>query len=133
MVDRNLSPVDAIKTSFDIARNNIGPVILVWPLTALIVFVGALLFGVVFAGWSAMPVAAPLHVLRPVRRLSWRSGGSCHSVESSAEKGTARGPLTPVAGRRLVPHISFAGVRVCTAGYLAYTNQRGRSTRWCAD
>ena len=46
VVDRNLSPVDAIKTSFDIAKNNVGPVILVWLLTALIVFVGALLFGV---------------------------------------------------------------------------------------
>ena len=67
VVDRNLSPVDAIKTSFDIAKNNIGPVILVWLLTALIVFVGALLFGVGLL--VAMPVAALLHVYA-FRRLS---------------------------------------------------------------
>ena len=67
VVDRNLSPVDAIKTSFDIAKNNVGPVILVWLLTALIVFVGALLFGVGLL--VAMPVAALLHVYA-FRRLS---------------------------------------------------------------
>ena len=62
-----MSPVDAIKTSFDIAKNNVGPVILVWLLTALIVFVGALLFGVGLL--VAMPVAALLHVYA-FRRLS---------------------------------------------------------------
>ncbi len=60
VVDRNLSPIDAIKHSFEIAKNNTGPVLLVWLLFELIVFVGALLCGVGLL--VAVPVAALLQV-----------------------------------------------------------------------
>ena len=60
VVDRNHSPVDAVKASFDIAKNNFGPVFLVWLVSALLVLVGAVVCGVGLL--VAMPVAALLHV-----------------------------------------------------------------------
>ena len=60
VVDRNYSPVDSIKASFDVAKTNFGPVFLVWLITSLLVIAGALLFGVGLL--VAMPLAALLHV-----------------------------------------------------------------------
>ena len=69
LLDRNLAPIDAIKASFDVAKNNFGAVFL----TAIVVFaavlVGALLCGV------GLLVALPLVALIEV--YAWRklSGG----------------------------------------------------------
>ena len=43
IVDRNLSPIDGIKASFAIARQNFGQVLLAWLTAAAIMLVGALL------------------------------------------------------------------------------------------
>ncbi|CAN3130405.1 hypothetical protein ACNUDN_20965 [Mycobacterium sp. smrl_JER01] len=60
VLDRNLSPIDAIKSSFETAKNNIGPVLLVWLVSVAVVLVGALLCGVGLL--VAIPVAALLLV-----------------------------------------------------------------------
>ena len=56
IVDRNASPIDAIKQSIDIAKNNFGPVILTWLVAGAIGVVGALLCGIGLI--VAIPVAA---------------------------------------------------------------------------
>lgn len=60
VVDRNMPPIEAMKASFGIAKNNFGLVFLVWLVSALIVFVGALLCGVGLL--VAVPVAGLLQV-----------------------------------------------------------------------
>jgi uncharacterized membrane protein len=57
LLDRNLSPVDAVKASFDLSKNNFGNAILAWLVLVVTVFVGALLCGV------GLLVAAPVATL----------------------------------------------------------------------
>ncbi len=46
LLDRNLSPVDAVKSSFDISKANFGNAFLAWLVMIAIIIVGALLCGV---------------------------------------------------------------------------------------
>jgi uncharacterized membrane protein len=56
IVDRNVSPIDAIKQSIDIAKNNFVQVLLVWLVAGVIGVVGALVCGIGLI--VAIPVAA---------------------------------------------------------------------------
>jgi uncharacterized membrane protein len=56
LLDRNLSAVDAVKTSFDTSKANFGNAFLTWLVGIAIVFVGAILCGVGLL--VAVPVAA---------------------------------------------------------------------------
>ena len=67
LLDRNLSAVDAVKTSFDLSKANFGNVFVTWLAMVAIVFVGALLCGVGLI--VAVPVAA-LILVYAWRRLS---------------------------------------------------------------
>ncbi|WP_326545582.1 hypothetical protein QGN32_17545 [Mycolicibacterium sp. ND9-15] len=69
LLDRNLSPIDAIRTSFDIAKNNFGQVLLTLLLVMVIVAAGALLCGV------GLLVALPLVALIEVYAYRKLSGG----------------------------------------------------------
>jgi uncharacterized membrane protein len=69
LIDRNLSPIDAIKASVDITKNNFVQVLLTWLIMAAIIFVGALLCGV------GLLVAAPVAVLFLVYSYRRISGG----------------------------------------------------------
>ncbi|OFB42197.1 hypothetical protein BA059_05555 [Mycolicibacterium sp. (ex Dasyatis americana)] len=67
VLDRNLSGIDGVKTSFELSKGNFGPVALTWLVTVALAFVGALLCGV------GLLVAYPLLSLITVyawRRLS---------------------------------------------------------------
>jgi len=57
LIDRNLSPVDAIKASIDLVRNNLGPTIIWYLVSVLIITVGAAVCGV------GLLVAVPLVLL----------------------------------------------------------------------
>ena len=70
IVDRNLSPIDGIKTSFDIVKKNFGQTLLAGLTAAAIMFVGALLCGV------GLLVAAPVAYLFLVYTYRKLSGGS---------------------------------------------------------
>ena len=67
LLDRNLSPVDAVKTSFDLSKANFGNVFVTWLAMVATAFVGALLCGVGLL--VAVPVAA-LILVYAWRRLS---------------------------------------------------------------
>lgn len=67
VVDRNMSPIDAIKHSVEITRANFGQVLLAWLLTAVIAIVGSLLCGIGLL--VALPFAA-LFLVYTYRRLS---------------------------------------------------------------
>ena len=67
LVDRNLSPIDAIKASIDITKANFGPVILTWLMVLVITFVGALVCGIGLI--VAVPVAE-LFLVYAYRKLS---------------------------------------------------------------
>jgi uncharacterized membrane protein len=67
LLDRNLSGIDAIKASFDIARANFGTVLLAFLVIFAITLVGALLCGVGLL--VAAPVAA-LYLVYTYRRLT---------------------------------------------------------------
>lgn len=69
LIDRNLSPIDAIKTSIDITKANIGPVILTWLMVFVITFVGALVCGI------GLIVAAPVAALFLVYAYRKLTGG----------------------------------------------------------
>ncbi|MGP4056830.1 hypothetical protein ACTWP6_18750 [Mycobacterium sp. 4D054] len=69
VLDRNLSPMDAIKSSFETAKNNVGPVFLIWLTSIAVVLVGALLCGV------GLLVAAPLAALLLVYTYRTLNGG----------------------------------------------------------
>jgi uncharacterized membrane protein len=56
LLDRNLSGVDAVKTSFDVSKANFGNAFLTWLVGIAIVFVGAILCGIGLL--VAVPVAA---------------------------------------------------------------------------
>ncbi len=67
LLDRNLSPVDAVKASFDIVKDNIGNAIVAYLVMAAILLVGAIVCGIglIVAG----PVAALFEVYT-YRRLT---------------------------------------------------------------
>ena len=67
LLDRNLSPVDAVKTSFDLSKANFGNVFVTWLAMVATAFVGALLCGVGLI--VAVPVAA-LILVYAWRRLT---------------------------------------------------------------
>ncbi len=67
LLDRNLAPVDAVKASFEITKNNVGDAILAWLVMAAIVLAGLLACGVGII--VAAPVAA-LFMVYTYRRLS---------------------------------------------------------------
>ncbi len=67
LLDRNLSPVDAVKTSFELSKANFGNVFVTWLVMVATAFVGALLCGVGLL--VAVPVAA-LILVYAWRRLS---------------------------------------------------------------
>ncbi|MFA5709682.1 hypothetical protein [Mycolicibacterium sp.] len=69
LLDRNLRPVDAMKFSFDLVKNNFGAVLLVWLVTILLAIVGVLLC---FVG---LLVAVPVIVLLEVYTYRKLSGG----------------------------------------------------------
>lgn len=69
VLDRNLSPIDGIKSSFETSKNNIGPVVLTWLLCVAVVFVGAILCGV------GLLVAIPLAALILVYTYRSLNGG----------------------------------------------------------
>lgn len=69
LLDRNLSPIDAIKTSFDIAKNNFGQVLLTLLVVFAVTIVGALLCGV------GLLVALPLVALIEVYAFRKLTGG----------------------------------------------------------
>jgi uncharacterized membrane protein len=75
VIDRNLSPVDAIKASYDTVKNNIGPAIISFLVQYAIVLVGELACGVGLL--AAMPVALLVQVYT-YRKLS---GGQVAPVE----------------------------------------------------
>jgi uncharacterized membrane protein len=64
LLDRNLSPVDAIKASVDVTKNNVGPAVLTWLVRAAILAVGS---AVCYVG---LLVAGPLAGLIEV--YAWR-------------------------------------------------------------
>jgi uncharacterized membrane protein len=67
LLDRNLSPVDAVKTSFELSKANFGNVFVTWLAMVATAFVGALLCGIGLL--VAVPVAA-LILVYAWRRLS---------------------------------------------------------------
>ena len=67
IVDRNASPIDAIKQSIEITKANIGPVILTWIMAGVIAVVGALACGIGLI--VSIPVAA-LFLVYSYRRLT---------------------------------------------------------------
>lgn len=67
IVDRNLSPIDGIKTSIDITKSHFVPTLLAWLIYAVTLFVGALVCGVGLL--VAAPVAA-LFLVYTYRRLT---------------------------------------------------------------
>ena len=67
LLDRNLSPVDAIKTSVDIAKNNFSQVLVTFLVILVVAIVGALLCGVGLL--VAIPVVALIEVYA-YRKLS---------------------------------------------------------------
>jgi uncharacterized membrane protein len=69
MLDRNLSPVDAMKASFDIAKNNFGQVLLAWLVAIALVILGAIACGV------GLLVAVPVVLLFEVYTYRALSGG----------------------------------------------------------
>ena len=87
IVDRNTPPIDAIKASFEITKNNFVPVILALLVIYAIVLVGALACGigliVAFPGRRAAP---GVHLPEAHRR----PGGAADPV-------VARGPVCPVS------------------------------------
>lgn len=70
IVDRNLSPIDGIKASLDIVKNNFGKVLGSWLTALAITAVGALLCGV------GLLVAAPVAYLFQVYAYRILGGGS---------------------------------------------------------
>lgn len=60
LLDRNLSPIDAIKASFNLAKDNFVPVLLTLLVVYAVVLVGALLCGVGLL--AALPVAGLIQV-----------------------------------------------------------------------
>jgi uncharacterized membrane protein len=66
IVDRNVAPIDSLKTSFQMVTSNFVPVLLAWLVMGVIVAVGALLCGIGLI--VAVPVAA-LFLVHTYRRV----------------------------------------------------------------
>jgi uncharacterized membrane protein len=81
LLDRNLSAVDAIKTSFDIAKSNFGQVLLTFIVMAAIAFVGALLCLV------GLLVAIPVVALIEVYAYRKLSGGQVADLNPQPQMG----------------------------------------------
>ena len=77
VLDRNLSPIDAIKTSSQIARAQVGNTIIAWLLTSLIVAVGDR--GLLRRGHRHRPDRRPVHDIQ-LPPNQWRSGRACDAV-----------------------------------------------------
>ena len=75
LLDRNLSPVDAVKSSFDLSKANFGNVILAWLVLIATFIVGALLCGV------GLLVAAPVATLFLVYTYRILSGGQVAELD----------------------------------------------------
>lgn len=75
LLDRNLAPVDAIKTSFALSKDNFSNVFVVWLMIAAVLIVGALLCGV------GLLVAAPVASLITVYTYRTLSGGRVAPAE----------------------------------------------------
>jgi uncharacterized membrane protein len=60
VLDRDMSPIDAIKASFDVTKNNFVQVLLTYLVVAAVALVGALLCGIGL--FVALPVAALIEV-----------------------------------------------------------------------
>ena len=84
LLDRNLSPVDAVKTSFELSKANFGNAFVTWLVGIAIVFVGALLCGVGLI--VAVPVAALILV------FAWR--------QDHRRSGRTADPVAWFIGRR---------------------------------
>ncbi|MGA9376380.1 MAG: hypothetical protein WBV64_15400, partial [Mycobacterium sp.] len=69
LLDRNLSAIDAIKASVDIAKNNFVQVLITWLLFVVMISVGSLLCGI------GLIVAAPVAVLFEVYAFRRLTGG----------------------------------------------------------
>ncbi|MGW0159189.1 hypothetical protein ACWDUN_07670 [Mycobacterium sp. NPDC003323] len=69
LLDRNLSAIEAIKTSIDIAKNNFVPVLLTWLLYSVILAVGS------FVCYVGLVVAAPIAILFQVYAFRRLTGG----------------------------------------------------------
>ena len=69
LLDRNLAPVDAIKTSFALSKDNFGNVFVAWLVIAAVLIVGALVCGV------GLLVAAPVATLIMVYTYRILTGG----------------------------------------------------------
>lgn len=69
LLDRNLSAIDAIKTSIDIAKKNFVQVLLVWLIFSVIIAVGS------FVCYVGLLVAAPVAVLFEVYAFRKLTGG----------------------------------------------------------
>ncbi|ORV39220.1 hypothetical protein, partial [Mycolicibacterium doricum] len=69
LIDRNIAPLDAVKTSFNISKAHFGNVFLAWLVMVVTVFVGALLCGV------GLLVAAPVATLILVYTYRVLTGG----------------------------------------------------------
>ena len=67
LLDRNLSPIDAIKASIDITRANLGNAILAWVLSALVVSAGV---AVCYVGVIVAAPVASLFLVYSYRKLS---------------------------------------------------------------
>jgi uncharacterized membrane protein len=69
LLDRNLAPIDAMKASFEIVKNNVGSVLLMYLCVIAIIFVGELACGI------GVIVAAPVAALFQVYTYRRLSGG----------------------------------------------------------
>ena len=69
LLDRNLSAIDAIKTSIDIAKNNFVQVLIVWLLFSVMLSVGS------FVCLVGLLVAAPVAILFEVYAFRRLTGG----------------------------------------------------------
>jgi uncharacterized membrane protein len=69
LLDRNLAPIDAMKASFEIVKNNVGSVLLMYLCVIAIIFVGELACGI------GVIVAAPVAGLFQVYTYRRLSGG----------------------------------------------------------
>ena len=78
LIDRNLRPVDAVKTSFEISKANFGNVFLAWLVMVVIFVVGALLCGV------GLLVAGPVGTLILVYAYRKLSGGQVAELNPQA-------------------------------------------------
>ena len=81
VIDRSLSPIDAIKASYETAKNNIGSALISFLVQYAIIIVGELLCGV------GLLVAVPVALLIQVYTYRKLSGGQVVPVEQPGYPG----------------------------------------------